>query len=105
MLEILKPFLASTARHALTVAGGYLVAHGVINQNGTEQFVAAGMTLAGVGWSWWEKYGKQQTIADLKNARDILSAKLATAAAAARQTPQAATPKPVNPQNPTTAVR
>lgn len=102
MWEILKPFLASTARHALTVAGGYLVAHGVINQNGTEQFVAAGMTLAGVGWSWWEKYGKQQTIADLRNVRDILSARLATAAQQAR----APSPQVVsNPQNPTSAVR
>ncbi len=56
--------LGLIARHALTTLAGVLVAHGYLGSSGTEQFIGAGMMLAGVGWSWWQKSGQAQ-VADL----------------------------------------
>jgi hypothetical protein len=59
------------ARHTLTTAGGWLVANGFLPDGMTaESFVGAGMVIAGVAWSWWQKAGHAQAIAELKAAAD-----------------------------------
>lgn len=56
-LEALKPFLAAVVRHGLTTFGGYLVASGIISNSEVAPFVGAGMVLAGIAWSWFQKRG------------------------------------------------
>jgi hypothetical protein len=77
-MEILKPFLASMARHGLTAAGAYL------GFTGTEeaQFVGAGMVLAGLGWSWWQKEGQRKVVAILAKMKPVASEGASTAVAA-----------------------
>lgn len=58
MNDLIKPILASTVRHALTTAAGALVADGLIQSSQTDDFVGAGLFLAGVAWAWWQKYGQ-----------------------------------------------
>jgi len=60
-----QTILALIARHGLTTAGGFLAAHGYLGSSTTEQFVSAGMVFAGVGWSWWQKYGHAAVVAEL----------------------------------------
>ena len=43
------------ARHLLTLAGGYLVAKGVLDAGSAETLIGAGVSIAGVAWSVWEK--------------------------------------------------
>ena len=62
----MKTILGLIVRHGLTTLGGVLVAHGYIGGNGIEQFVSAGMVLAGVGWSIWDKYLKSILINELE---------------------------------------
>ena len=38
-------------RHVLTIAGGYYVAHGKIDQDTANTIIGAVCSLAGVGWS------------------------------------------------------
>src|SRR3954463_16602918 len=40
-------------KKGLMVAGPGLASHGVISSSQTEMFVAAGMGLVGLGWSFW----------------------------------------------------
>lgn len=47
--------LGGLIRHALTVAGGYFVASGGIDQPTMEGAVGAIMTLLGVAWSLYAK--------------------------------------------------
>lgn len=75
MNEALKPILAGIVRHLLTAAAGVLAAHGYLASSGTEQFIGAGMVLAGIAWSWWQKSGQQMLAEDLANARAILAAR------------------------------
>lgn len=75
MSAILKPFLASAVRHALTVAAGALVAHGTISGGTAEQLIGVGMGLAGVAWAWWDKRGRAMLLQDIANLRAILQAK------------------------------
>lgn len=77
-MDILKPLLASVARHAITAAGVYL------GFTGTEQaqFVGAGMVLAGLGWSWWQKEGQRKVVAILAKMKPVASAGASTAEAA-----------------------
>jgi hypothetical protein len=57
--------LAMLARHALTVLAGALAARGYLDSSATEGFISAGMTLAAVGWSWWQKTGQAEVSAEL----------------------------------------
>lgn len=76
-MELVKPLLAGAARHALTTFGGSLATAGIIQANGVSEFVGAGMCLAGIGWSWWQKVGQAKVAALLKK----LTAKHTVAAA------------------------
>ena len=61
--EVLKPILAGLVRHGLTALGGILVTDGVMQQGETTGFVGAGMVIAGVAWSWYQKVGQAQLLA------------------------------------------
>jgi hypothetical protein len=45
----------SIIRHALTFAGGALIAKGVIDEAGLEEVVGSLMTIIGFGWSYYNK--------------------------------------------------
>jgi hypothetical protein len=62
--DALKPILGLAARHALTAIGGYLVSSGYLQSSDTNAFIGAGMVLAGIVWSWWQKRG-QAKVAEL----------------------------------------
>jgi hypothetical protein len=57
---------AGILRHFLTSAASLLVANGYLQSSGTEQFVGAGLFLAGIAWSWWQKTGQAEVSALLK---------------------------------------
>lgn len=61
--EVLKPILAGMVRHGLTALGGILVTDGVIQQGEMTGFVGAGMVIAGVAWSWYQKVGQARLLA------------------------------------------
>jgi hypothetical protein len=42
-------------RHLLTVFGGFFVARGYVDADALHTAVGAATTLAGVGWSVWDK--------------------------------------------------
>jgi len=50
-MNLLKTILLGYARHALTAAAGYLLAHGLIQQADQEVLVSAGLALTGIAWS------------------------------------------------------
>jgi hypothetical protein len=64
--EALKPILAGIVRHALTSAGGALVAGGYIQSSDTSALVGGGMVIAGMLWSWWQKEGQAKVSALLQ---------------------------------------
>jgi hypothetical protein len=47
----MNPNLTSLIRHALTAAGGFLVAKGLASTEQVTEIVGALVTLIGVGWS------------------------------------------------------
>jgi hypothetical protein len=68
-------------KKGLIVAGTGLASHGVISSSQTEMFVAAGMGLVGLGWSFWNDYGKAILISKL----EVLKAKSLAQAAKLQQ--------------------
>lgn len=54
------PIVLGLIRHILTIAGGYLVAQGALEQGQVTEAIGALVTLAGVGWSVWEKQSKHR---------------------------------------------
>lgn len=48
-------FVQSLFRHALTLLGGVLVTKGYIDETSASQVVGAVSTLAGIGWSYYDK--------------------------------------------------
>lgn len=64
----IKAIVASTIRHGLTVAAGWLAAHGWLSGDETAEFVSGGLALVAFGWSWWQKVGQAKAQADLKSA-------------------------------------
>lgn len=61
--EVLKPILAGMVRHGLTALGGMLVTDGVIQSSDVAGFVGAGMMVAGIAWSWYQKVGQAKLLA------------------------------------------
>lgn len=81
----MKPILAQATRDGLRIIGMGLATHGFIqNGAGTEAFVGAGMTLAGLFWGWFttsgylkvgallKKLTAQKTQADAVSAAQVL---------------------------------
>ena len=60
-----QAILAGIVRHVLTGAAGMLVTAGYLQQSQTEQFIGAGVMLAGIAWSWWQKSGQAAVAAEL----------------------------------------
>lgn len=58
-------------KKGLLVAGSSLAGHGIINSNQTETFVSIGMVLVGLGWSFWNDYGRAIVMSQL----EVLKAK------------------------------
>ncbi len=64
---LVKNVAAGILRHALTAAGGALVAGGYANDNTEVAILGMGMTLGGVAWSWWVKVGEAKVMAMLNS--------------------------------------
>lgn len=54
----LQMVLGLLARHVLTSVGLWLAGHGYLESSGVSGFVGAGMIVAGIVWSWWQKTGQ-----------------------------------------------
>jgi len=50
-MDLIKSILLGYARHGLTAAAGYLLAHGLIQQADEQVLISAGLAIAGVTWS------------------------------------------------------
>ena len=50
-MDLLKSILLGYARHGLTAAAGYLLAHGLMQQADQQVFISAVLALAGIAWS------------------------------------------------------
>lgn len=61
----IQTILAMLARHGLTVLAGILAHQGYLDSSGTEAFISAAMLVLGVGWSWWQKTGQAEVLAEL----------------------------------------
>ena len=68
MNAIVKGFVDLGIRHGLTLAGGYILAHGWLTQNEWAQGAAAVMTLVGLFWSAQNHLATQATIANHQQA-------------------------------------
>jgi len=80
--DLIKPWASKVARNGLQVIGTALASRGYIqNGVGTDAFIGAGMTLAGLFWDWWVKAGAEQTAALLKKLTDTVTHKDAVKAA------------------------
>jgi hypothetical protein len=55
-MNLIKNILLGYVRHGLTLAAGYLLGRGLIDQAGGELLLSAGMGLAGLVWSAGQKY-------------------------------------------------
>lgn len=42
-------------RHALTIAGGFLVAQGLLSDGALTEIVGGILAATGAVWSWWDK--------------------------------------------------
>lgn len=62
---------AGVIKKGLITLSASAVTHGMINSNQTETFVAGGMLLVSVGYSFWNDYGKAIVLSQL----EVLKAK------------------------------
>ncbi len=58
-MQLLRSILLAYVRHGLTLASGYLLAHGLIDQAGSQVLLSAGLAMAGVAWSTGQKLAAQ----------------------------------------------
>jgi hypothetical protein len=58
-MQLLRSIALAYVRHGLTLASGYLLAHGLIDQAGSEILLSAGLAVAGVVWSTGQKFAAQ----------------------------------------------
>lgn len=87
--ETIKPLAVLIFTSLLKIAGGALVAHGIIsNGAGLETFTGAAMTAGGAFWSWWVQSGHLEAAAYLKKLTD--TATQAAAIEVAKRMPLAA---------------
>ena len=50
-MNLLKQILVGYLRHGITIAAGYLLSHGLIDQSGAQILASTALALAGVAWS------------------------------------------------------
>jgi hypothetical protein len=77
LISIMRPFVFAMVRHILTTAGGFFAAKGIISGSAVTDFIGAGMVMAGVLWSWWEKVGHGSMLAMLQHRHETKTAKAA----------------------------
>lgn len=65
---------------------GYLVKEGVLQGSGTEGFIAAGLVLVQVGWSWYEKVGHARLVAVMSKVPPAIQAEAAAKAGVPHET-------------------
>lgn len=68
-MDSIQAIGAGLIRHGLTTLGGVLVADGLMKGGDVNTFVGAGMVMAGVAWSWWQKVGQAKVLAELQSLR------------------------------------
>lgn len=90
--ELIKKLLESAARSALTGAGGWLASVGIMQRGDVQTFVGAGMLIAGVVWSLWQKFGQHAVAAALKHVTGKHTTAKAVAAATIVQAGSAVSP-------------
>jgi len=66
-MDLLKAILLGYARHGLTIAAGYLLAHGLIQQADQQVFISAALALAGVAWSTMNKLIHDSELREARN--------------------------------------
>lgn len=93
-LAIIKPFAGAALRHVATAAGVWLVSKGITDSNGAAQGVGAVMTLGGLAWSWYEKYGSTIAKQALADAVDLLHVRALDARARVSSPPSGGTARP-----------
>ena len=71
--EVLKPILAGVVRHGLTALGGMLVTDGVMQSSEMNGFIGAGMVIAGIAWSWYQKVGQAELVALMAKMHPVAS--------------------------------
>jgi hypothetical protein len=71
--EVLKPILAGVVRHGLTALGGMLVTDGVMQSSEMNGFIGAGMVIAGIAWSWYQKVGQAKLVALMAKMNPVAS--------------------------------
>jgi hypothetical protein len=69
LLELAKPFIASSVRHTVGGFGVWLVHKGVIDSSQANEFVGTVMFLAAIGWSFWQKIGHAMMLTELERLR------------------------------------
>jgi hypothetical protein len=67
-MDLFKQLFTGYVRHGLTVAAGYLLAHGLMQQADQQIFISAGLGLAGIAWSTVSKLIHDQ---ELRRARTM----------------------------------
>lgn len=67
LVTVVGPIL----RKGLISLGSALATHGILASNQTETFVSVGMALVGIGWSFWNDYGRAIVLSQL----EVLKAK------------------------------
>lgn len=72
MKKIEYQLLTAGARHALTAAGGYLVANGYATDSQSAQLIGGGLALIGIVWSYFNK--KNTVAATTSSPTDQLAA-------------------------------
>jgi len=61
-MSLLTSILQAYLRHALTVAAGYLLAQGLIQQADQQVIISAGLALAAIAWSTLNKFVHAQEL-------------------------------------------
>lgn len=51
-----KNFFAGATRHVATFCGGWLIAHGVLQNNQLNGWIGSICFLGGIAWSAWDKW-------------------------------------------------
>lgn len=55
--QFVRDMFLDGARHALTIVGTYLIAHGIMQSSQSNDFLGSGFFLASLVWQAWENWG------------------------------------------------
>jgi uncharacterized membrane protein YjjB (DUF3815 family) len=69
---LFKSILLAYIRHALTGGCGYLLAHGLVDQNGSQILISAALGILGVLWSTAQKLASSYELKLAQQAASVL---------------------------------